>query len=159
MNTCTRFATRIVSRRTAPGTPRQVKITIVPPDFKLQGFDTTPSETYREFVQVKDSLTAEQFAVIVNQASRRLGINPGTGKHNKNFALEVLKVDISGPTRSHFSILDIPGIFSNDLSVKKNEMLGVRNMAIEYMKQPKNIVMSVFPFPGCATIYIQINTS
>lgn len=33
MDTCTRFATRIVSRRTPPGTPRQVQITIVPPDF------------------------------------------------------------------------------------------------------------------------------
>lgn len=53
----------------------------------------------------------------------------------------MLKVEISGPTRAHFSILYIPGIFSNDLAVKAGEMNGVRQMAIEYMRQPENIVM------------------
>lgn len=72
-----------------------------------------------------------------------MGINPGKGASKKNFAVEVLKVEISGPTRSHFSILDIPGIFSNDFNVKDGEMAGVRNMVIEYMKQPENIVMYV----------------
>lgn len=72
-----------------------------------------------------------------------MGINPGRGINKKNFAVEVLKVEISGPTRSHFSILDIPGIFSNDFNVNEGEMLGVRNMVIEYMKQPESIVMYV----------------
>jgi len=62
MDCCTRFATRIVSRRTAPGTSNQVKITIVPPNFKVGRFAMTPPETYREFAHVKESLTAEEFA-------------------------------------------------------------------------------------------------
>jgi len=61
--------------------------------------------------------------------------------NRKNFALEVLKVEISGPTRSHFSILDIPGIFSYDFNVRDGEMAGVQTMVAEYMKQPENIVM------------------
>ncbi len=72
-----------------------------------------------------------------------MGINPGKGTRNKNFAVEVLKIEISGPTRSHFSILDIPGIFSNDFNVRAGEMDGVRSMVIEYMKRPENIVMYV----------------
>lgn len=70
-----------------------------------------------------------------------MGINPGKSSNKKNFAVEVLKVEISGPTRSHFSILDVPGIFSNDFNVKEGEMSGVRNLVIEYMKQPESIVM------------------
>ena len=145
MDTCTRFATRIVSRRTAPGTPRQVKVTIVPPDFNTEklasAFGRVDPENFRDFVRVQDSLTAEEFAEIVSEAAEWLGLDPGTTIHHKNFALEMLKVEISGPTRAHFSILDIPGIFSNDLAVKPGEMDGVRQMAIEYMRQPENIVM------------------
>lgn len=70
-----------------------------------------------------------------------MGINPGTGVGCKNFATEVLKIEISGPTRPHFSILDIPGIFSNPYNVRKREMEGVWAMVTEYMKQPENIVM------------------
>src|SRR4051812_34209047 len=44
---CTRFATRIVSRRTAPSTPNRVKITIVPPDFKIKHFNYPQDDRYR----------------------------------------------------------------------------------------------------------------
>jgi hypothetical protein len=70
-----------------------------------------------------------------------LGINPGVGKDKKNFAAEVLKIEVSGPNRSHFSILDIPGIIANDYNVQKHEVENVRDLVIEYMKQPENIVM------------------
>lgn len=145
MDTCTRFATRIVSQRTPPGTPRQVKITIVPPAFNTEPlvstFGRVDPKSFQDFVRVQDSLTADEFSDIVSEAAKWLELNPGTSSHHKNFALEMLKVEVSGPTRAHFSILDIPGIFSNDLAVKAGEMNGVSQMAIEYMRQPENIVM------------------
>jgi len=64
---CTRFATRIVSRRTAPGTPNKVTITIVPPDFKIDHFDYPPNDTYREYIQTKESLTAEEFSEVMEE--------------------------------------------------------------------------------------------
>ena len=64
---CTRFATRIVSRRTATGTHDQVKITIVPPDFKIKHFDYLPDDHYRSFHEVRDSLTAEEFSRIIEK--------------------------------------------------------------------------------------------
>ncbi|KAL1889653.1 hypothetical protein Sste5346_008772 [Sporothrix stenoceras] len=147
MDTCTRFATLIESKRTFPGTPRQVKVTIVLPDFKTEelaeAFGAVNPASFRDFVRVQDSLTAEGFAEIVEEAATWLGLDPGTGDHHKNFALEVLKVEISGPTRADFSILDIPGIFINDLAVKPREMNGVSQMVIKYMCQPENIVICV----------------
>jgi hypothetical protein len=53
----------------------------------------------------------------------------------------VVKIVLSGPNRSQFSILDLPGLFTNDSDVNKDEMRGVKRMAIEYMKKPENIVM------------------
>lgn len=70
-----------------------------------------------------------------------MGIRAGKGRGRKNFATEVLKIEVSGPSRSYFSILDIPGIFVNDYNVCDGEMEGVRRMVVEYMKQPENIVM------------------
>jgi len=73
--------------------------------------------------------------------TKYMGINPGIGTNKKNFAVEVLKIEISGPTRSHFSILDIPGVFRFEYNVNESEMFGVRSMVIEYMRRPENIVM------------------
>lgn len=70
-----------------------------------------------------------------------MGLNPGKGAKNKNFAFEVLKVEISGPRRPHLSILDIPGTINNASNLKTGEKLRISNMVAEYMKQPENIVM------------------
>ena len=73
-----------------------------------------------------------------------MGINKrGKAKSAKNFATEVLKVDLKGPDRAFFGILDIPGIFNNTVEIGEAEMTGVRQMVIEYMKRPENIVMCV----------------
>jgi hypothetical protein len=66
---CTRFATRIVSRRTAPGTSNQVKVTIVPPDFRVEDFNYVEDESYKDYVQIKESLTTDEFSDIVEEVS------------------------------------------------------------------------------------------
>lgn len=70
-----------------------------------------------------------------------MGIMPGPGSGKKNFACEVLRIELSGPERSHFSILDVPGVFTNPYDVKEDEMKGVQDMVVEYMKKDENIVM------------------
>lgn len=70
-----------------------------------------------------------------------MGIKKGTGIDKKNFATQVLRIELSGPLRSHFSILDLPGVFTNPHEANRNEMHGIERMVIEYMKKPENIVM------------------
>lgn len=70
-----------------------------------------------------------------------MGISPGTGRRAKNFASEVFKIELSGPNRSYFSILDLPGTFKNSGKVNKQDRFQVEAMIIEYMKNPDNIVM------------------
>jgi hypothetical protein len=70
-----------------------------------------------------------------------MGIKAGKGDGTKNFATQVLRVELSGPSRSHFSIVDIPGIFENDVKVNTYEVDGVRDMVVQYMRNKGNIVM------------------
>ena len=72
-----------------------------------------------------------------------MGINTqGSGTNQRNFSSHVLKIELSGPTRSHFAILDVPGIFENMLrGTTETEMDAVTDMVTSYMRQEKNIIM------------------
>ncbi|KAI0436042.1 vacuolar sorting protein VPS1 [Xylaria telfairii] len=141
---CTRFATRIVSKRTAPGTPNRFKITIVDPEVNIQGFEYQMNNSYREYVHMGETLGAEEFKVIMDEVSNDyMGIRSGKGPGRKNFATQVLRVELSGPSRSFFSIVDIPGLFVNPDTVNEGEMHGIKSMIVEYMKKPENFVICV----------------
>lgn len=63
---------------------------------------------------------------------------------DRNFASDVLKVEISGPDRSYFSILDVPGVFQSltkDLTNQEKD--GVRSMVASYMKPTHSVIMYV----------------
>ena len=75
------------------------------------------------------------------QVSEKLGIRKGRGADRKNFVANVLKIDISGPNRSHFGILDLPGVFSSAYKVNDEEVAAVKEMVLHYMRRPQNIVM------------------
>lgn len=60
----------------------------------------------------------------------------------RNFSSKVLKIELSGPERSHFAILDIPGEFGAGFGgLTKNESLGITQMITSYMKKPQSIMM------------------
>ena len=70
-----------------------------------------------------------------------MGIQKGRGDDSINFVASVLKVELSGPNRSHFSIVDLPGIFASDHDTNTMEMNAVKKMVVDYMRMPENIVM------------------
>lgn len=70
-----------------------------------------------------------------------MGLRTGLGDDRKNFVAEVLKVELSGPQRSYFSILDLPGTFQNASTVNETDQAKVENMVKEYMNNEDNIVM------------------
>ena len=71
-----------------------------------------------------------------------MGINAPHGSENRNFSSKVLKIELSGPTRSSFGILDVPGVFSaTTRGVTDEEMKGVTDLVTSYMRKPGNIIM------------------
>ena len=64
------------------------------------------------------------------------------GSQKRNFSSQVLKIELTGPNRSHFAILDVPGVFSTATGgVTEEERVGVTQMATSYMQKPGNIIM------------------
>ena len=69
------------------------------------------------------------------------GDSGGTSK-KLNFSSDVLRIELSGPHRSHFSILDVPGVFqSRTKDVTLVEMGGVKNMVSAEMRRKQSIVV------------------
>ncbi|KAK8046043.1 hypothetical protein PG996_014107 [Apiospora saccharicola] len=151
---CTRFATRIISRRTPPKSKDEVVITIVKPDFELDHiFNYSNDSPYDKYIYRAEALDSQTFAELMEEVTEQyMGIKPGRQPGDKNFATEVLKIELSGPQRAHFSILDIPGLISNDIRVHTSEMDGIRSMIVEYMSKPQNIVINVTSCVSEATI-------
>lgn len=71
-----------------------------------------------------------------------MGINAPHGSENRNFSSKVLKIELTGPTRAHFGVLDVPGVFSaTTRGVTDEEMTGVTQLVTSYMQKPENIIM------------------
>lgn len=69
--------------------------------------------------------------------------NPGQSG-GRSFSDDVLKIEISGPDRSHFSILDVPGVFrSLTKELTNKEKNGVRTMVESYMASKQSVTMYV----------------
>ncbi|KAF4637832.1 hypothetical protein G7Y89_g237 [Cudoniella acicularis] len=145
---CTQFAMRIISRRTRPGTTDMVQATIE------QG-DVNPFSNREDDARTKDfrknmtSMTAEAFEDLINEAKEAMGIHSPHASEDRNYSSKVLKIELSGPKRSHFGILDLPGVFSAPVRrVSRREMDGVTKMVTSYMKKPENIIICVADASG-----------
>jgi hypothetical protein len=68
---CTRFATRIVSRRTLPGTADVVKASIEPGD--INPFNFQPDQArLRNFEQIIPNMTAEALEALIEKVKQKL---------------------------------------------------------------------------------------
>ena len=63
------------------------------------------------------------------------------------FSDDVLKIEICGPKQQHLSIIDVPGIFRNTTEgvTTDEDIEVVRNMVINYMKNPRSVILAVIP--------------
>lgn len=72
-----------------------------------------------------------------------MGITDQRGLEKSNYSSDILRIELHGPTRSHFDILDVPGIFHTLTdTVTEEEMERVTAMVISHMKKPENVIMS-----------------
>lgn len=65
------------------------------------------------------------------------------------FSNDILKIELSGPSRQHLSIIDVPGIFITPTHgiTTKEDMLLVRNMVKTYIQNSRTIILAVIPAP------------
>ncbi|KAI7366983.1 dynamin GTPase [Hortaea werneckii] len=139
---CTRFATQIVFRRAVE---KRVVVSIVP--------SLESSQEHRQSIEawgreVAD-LDTNTFSKIMQEAHEQMGLigEETTAIPRPTFSDDVLRLEISGPSQEHLSVIDVPGIFkipTEGLTTKADIDL-VRCMVRSYMENPRSVMLTVIP--------------
>ncbi|KAK0660869.1 P-loop containing nucleoside triphosphate hydrolase protein [Cercophora samala] len=140
---CTRYATQITHRRDHDSF---ISVSIIPGP-RASAKHKEAVESY--FRQVSDSSQLQaQFPAILDEVNTCMGIrtprNP-TGQYT--FSEDVLKIEKCGPYEDYLTVIDVPGIFRTTTEgvTSENDKVMVRNMVIEYIKDPRTIILAVLP--------------
>jgi len=128
---CTRFATEYILRRSIE---ENVTISISPEEAR--------SEAEKIELQNFKPLTSnlDNFSKIIEEASTAMGI--GHGK--KTFAHDVLRIELTGPTQPHLTLVDLPGLFhSKSKSHSDDDKKAVYDLVGSYIKNSRSIILAV----------------
>ncbi|ETI26987.1 hypothetical protein G647_10086 [Cladophialophora carrionii CBS 160.54] len=130
-NVCTRFATELILRR-APET--SVTASIHPDD------DRTSAEKERIQQFKSSTIDLHQFAAIVRDAE----ICIGEGRDGHIFSKNVLRVEVSGPTQPHLTLVDLPGLYhAPDESQTAEGVEFVESLVLSYIRNKRSVILAV----------------
>jgi len=93
-------------------------------------------------------LSNEALTKIMMEANSAMRIKMTRDDNDPNlqaFSQHILKVEISGPDQEHFTVIDVPGIFSNPDPgmTTESDVALVRNMVERYMQNSRTIILAV----------------
>ncbi|KAE8440607.1 hypothetical protein EG329_007036 [Mollisiaceae sp. DMI_Dod_QoI] len=129
-NLCTRFATELILRR-SPSIGVNVRI-IPSPDRS-----SDEKKILEAFVYTHNVL---DICRAVEDAKEAMGLNG----NEKVFSTDILRVEISGPSQPHLTMVDLPGLFlagNKDQSEEDSKL--VQSLVLTYMKKPRSIILAV----------------
>lgn len=128
---CTRFATELILRRSEL---ESIRVHIIPDHSRIE---------QERLALSRVKLVAEGCSVGAAIDKARMAMDD-ISAHSANFFSDVLRVEISGPTQPHLTMVDLPGLFlaSNNAQSSVDAKL-VQNMVISYMKKPRSIILAV----------------
>ncbi|EED22526.1 dynamin, putative [Talaromyces stipitatus ATCC 10500] len=138
---CTRFATQIIFRRIEAG-ERTITDTIIP------GSDANNPSQLREWkASDLQSLDGAAFSAVMSEVHALMGLSTSKEDGKPTFSSNVLRLEICGPDEDHLSVIDVPGIFRNTTPgvTTKGDKDMVREMVLEYMRNPRSIMLTVVP--------------
>jgi hypothetical protein len=128
---CTRFATEYILRRS---TIDDIVVSIVPDPDRSEGEKsdllafTSPSEDLNDMPEIIDAAAAAM----------------GIVKDGENFSYDVLRIEISGPTQDHLTLVDLPGLFHSSSTTQSNaDKDAVFDMVASYIERAHSIILAV----------------
>ncbi|KAK7755082.1 hypothetical protein SLS62_002897 [Diatrype stigma] len=127
---CTRFATELILRRNLEV---DVKISILPDPSRPQAEKTK----LENFTHAPETFDLSQ---VFNDANVAMGLDV----NGKVFSADILRIEISGPSQPHLTMVDLPGLFlagNKDQTAKDAEL--VKALVLDYMKRPRSIILAV----------------
>ncbi|KAH0544346.1 hypothetical protein FGG08_001487 [Glutinoglossum americanum] len=139
---CTRFATHIVFRR-KPSSEETIKVSIIPAPKSSDELKEELGKFEREVTE----LSASTFELLLDEAARHMGL-PGVHDSVEDletrFSDHVLRIELSGPSRSHLSFVDVPGLFHNPTKYQTlQDSAIIRGLIESYAQDTRTIIMAV----------------
>jgi hypothetical protein len=130
-NLCTRFATELILRRTSMV---DLSISIVPSQNRLE------AECHR-LSEFRESLTNfSELPALIEKAKECMGISTTSSA----FSNDVLRVEISGPTQQHLTIVDLPGLIHSENKLQSSaDVALVLSIVQSYMANRRSIILAV----------------
>jgi GTPase SAR1 family protein len=130
-NLCTRFATELILRRALTV---GVSVSIVPNQ------DRSEAECQR-LSGFRQSLTNfDELPTLIEKAKDFMGVSATSSA----FSNDALRVEISGPTQQHLTIVDLPGlIHSENKQQTSADVALVLSMVQQYMANRRSIILAV----------------
>ncbi|KAI2471102.1 P-loop containing nucleoside triphosphate hydrolase protein [Annulohypoxylon bovei var. microspora] len=135
-NLCTRFATELILRHTNEHAEEKCHVSISP------GVDRSSQEKTRlEQFQYSEIPDHNNIGTLVDKAKEVMGVGIDRGR---TFCKDVLRIELSGPTQPHLTIVDLPGLFrAGNKEQSAEDATIVKSLVVGYMKNPRSIILAV----------------
>lgn len=128
---CTRFATELILRRSEEVNS---SVSIVP---DANRSDAEKQELIKNFKNDGDVWT--DLASIVDSAGEAMGLDS-----SKKFSTDVLRIELTGPTQPHLTLVDLPGLFHSGSKTQSDaDAASVRALVTSYMEKSRSIMLAV----------------
>ncbi|XWX00434.1 hypothetical protein V2A60_008454 [Cordyceps javanica] len=135
---CTRFPTEIILRNTSANT---TTITA-----SIRPHVSRPEEDHESLLSYRKVVPdMAQLPSITEEVSRLMKIRGYTEeKDSVSFAPDALRIEISGPTGLHLSVVDLPGLISVANEEQTDEDVdAVQDMVNSYLQSSRTIILAV----------------
>ncbi|KAI6081332.1 P-loop containing nucleoside triphosphate hydrolase protein [Hypoxylon rubiginosum] len=133
---CTRFATELILRRTDEQSGERCNVSISP------GADRSAEEKARlEKFHYSEIPQQHDIGALVDEAKEDMGVG---GERGRTFCKDILRIEISGPTQPHLTIVDLPGLFrAGNKEQSAEDATIVQELVRSYMQNPRTIILAV----------------
>lgn len=81
----------------------------------------------------------EGFSALIDTAKSIMGISA----HGKTFAKDLLRIEISRPSRLHLMIVDLPGLIYSQTKQQTALNILIKEVVKSYIKEPQSIILTV----------------
>ena len=102
-----------------------------------------PSRSEQEIAELSafkaPSTVYDDFGSIIEAAGKAMGLGPA-----KVFSTDILRVEISGPSQPHLTLVDLPGLFhAGNKAQSEKDAESVKSLVTSYMKKSRSIILAV----------------
>lgn len=130
-NLSTRFPTELVLRKTSHSS---VNVSIVPHGSRSEA-ERHALSSFNESLEGFEGLPD-----LIENAKVAMGITT----NGKAFSKDLLRVEISGPTRPHLTIVDLPGLIHSETKQQSaSDVELVQDVVQSYMRESRSIILAV----------------